>query len=177
MSNAEWIAAALDRYEGPLVRYATGILNDLERARDVVQDTFLRLCQEDPSRVDGYLAQWLFTVCRNRALDVRKKEIRMSFVDDAELMIRPSQTPRPFAALEHKETMNQVMRAVHTLPENQREVVILKFQADLSYKEISAVTGLSVTNVGFLLHTALKTVRQRIEDESAPAAQSLRRVL
>ena len=177
MHNADWITAAIALYEGKLVRYATGIVGDIERARDVVQDTFLRLCKEDPSRVGDYLAQWLFTVCRNRALDIRKKETRMSFVDDAELPIRPSATPRPFAALEQKEAMSQVMRLLETLPENQREVVILKFQADLNYKEISVVTGLSVTNVGFLLHTALKTVRQRLAEESAASSKNLRRVL
>ena len=104
----------------------------------------------------------------------------MSFVKDSELAMSPSATPRPFAVLEQKEAMSQVMRVLETLPENQREVVILKFQADLSYKEISAITGLSVTNVGFLLHTALKTVRQRLEEESTaagPAGQNLRRVL
>jgi RNA polymerase sigma-70 factor (ECF subfamily) len=180
MHSADWITAAIALYEGKLVRYATGIVGDIERARDVVQDTFLRLCKEDPSRIGEYLAQWLFTVCRNRALDIRKKEARMSFVDEAELAVSAGATSRPFALLERKEAMDQVMRVLETLPENQREVVILKFQADLSYKEISAVTGLSVTNVGFLLHTALKTIRQRLAEESAaagPNGQNLRRVL
>ncbi len=45
------------------------------------------------------------------------------------------------------------------LSENQREVIRLKFQNDLSYKEIADITRLSVTNVGFLLHTGLKKLR------------------
>ena len=49
--------------------------------------------------------------------------------------------------------------------ENQREVVRLKFQAGLSYAEISRVTGHSVSNVGFLLHTALKTLRRQMQRE------------
>ena len=48
------------------------------------------------------------------------------------------------------------------LPNNQQEVVRLKFQNGMSYKEIAAVTELSVSNVGFLLHTALDTLRTRI---------------
>jgi RNA polymerase sigma-70 factor (ECF subfamily) len=56
-----------------------------------------------------------------------------------------------------------------TLSENQQEVVRLKFQSGLSYREISEITDLSVTNVGFLLHTALKKIRERLEAEGALA--------
>jgi len=66
--RAEWVRAAVDRYAGQLTQYATLITGDLEQARDVVQDTFVRLCAEKPSTVNSHLAQWLFTVCRNRAL-------------------------------------------------------------------------------------------------------------
>jgi RNA polymerase sigma-70 factor (ECF subfamily) len=48
------------------------------------------------------------------------------------------------------------------LPPKQREVVRLKFQAQLSYEEIAAITSLSVSNVGVLLHTAIRTLRQRM---------------
>ncbi len=71
--QAEWVRAAVDRYAGPLTRYATLITGDLEQARDVVQDTFVRLCAEKPSTVNAHLGQWLFTVCRNRALDVQRR--------------------------------------------------------------------------------------------------------
>jgi RNA polymerase sigma-70 factor (ECF subfamily) len=56
---------------------------------------------------------------------------------------------------------------VQTLPKNQREVIYLKFQCDLSYKEISDITKLSVTNVGFLIHTAVRNIRQQMLSETA----------
>ena len=73
---------------------------------------------------------------------------------------------RPGASLEREETMSQVLRIMEILPKNQREVLRLKFQCDLSYKEISAITQLSVTNVGFLIHTAIKTLRKAVFAES-----------
>lgn len=79
----QWISSTLALYEGPLVRYATRLLGDVDRARDVVQDTFLRLCREEPARLDGHVAQWLFKVCRNRALDVRKREPSARFRTEA----------------------------------------------------------------------------------------------
>ena len=58
-----------------------------------------------------------------------------------------------------------MLRFLKRLPPNQQEVIRLKFHGDLSYKEISAVTGLTTTNVGFLIHTALHRLRQMLEHE------------
>ena len=76
LPDSQWVVDALDRHERPLLRYAKWLLGDVEMARDVVQETFLRLCREDRARVDGHLAAWLFTVCRNLALDAREKASR-----------------------------------------------------------------------------------------------------
>lgn len=54
--KAAWVRSAVDRYEAPLTRYAYAIVGDLERARDVVQDTFLRLCSQSSSRLNEHLA-------------------------------------------------------------------------------------------------------------------------
>jgi RNA polymerase sigma factor (sigma-70 family) len=152
--ESQWIVDALDLYEASLVRYATWILGDIESAREAVQETFLRLCKEQRSRVADHLAQWLFTVCRNLAFDKRKKEARMTPLGDTEIGVD--------SRLEQQETAGEIFRMLDGLPKNQREVVYLKFQCDLSYKEISEVTKLSVSNVGFLMHTALKTIRRQL---------------
>ena len=168
-TKAEWVQAALRQYEGPLIRYATQITGDIERARDVVQDTFVRLCAEEPSRVESHLAQWLFTVCRNRALDVKRKESRMV----PELEIVEGHEPSPADLAEQRENISRVLQLLNTLPPNQREVIRLKFQNGLSYQEISRVTNLTSTNVGFLIHTAIKTLRQRLKTEAPSNLKSL----
>ena len=162
-SKSDWIVDALDLYEARLLRYATWVLRDNELAREVVQETFLRLCREEPSTVGGYVGQWLFTVCRNLAFDTRKKEVRMTPLDEAQVGVDSALDSN----LEQREAVGALVKVLETLPKNQREVVYLKFRCDLSYKEISEVTKLSVSNVGFLLHTALKTIRQRVLSEPA----------
>lgn len=165
---SDWLRSVVARYEGPLVRYAARITGDAERARDVVQDTFLRLCEQDRAELDGRLAQWLYTVCRRRALDVRRKEHRMQATIPERLdLASDSQNGHPDAA-EQQEQHQAVLALLAGLPENQQEVVRLKFQSGLSYREISGVTGLSVSNVGYLLHVALKTVRQQLQENSTP---------
>jgi RNA polymerase sigma-70 factor (ECF subfamily) len=168
----EWIGSALSHYEGPLLRYASRFLDDLEKARDVVQDTFLRLCRENPARLDGRLGPWLFTVCRNRALDVLRKEGRLADLDDADEPASPA--PAPPRVLEGQEALRDVLRVLATLPASQQEVLRLKFQEELSYEQISAVTGRSVSHVGVLIHNGLKTIRTQL----APSARAgqLRRI-
>jgi RNA polymerase sigma factor (sigma-70 family) len=163
IKKAQWIVEVLDRYEGSLVRYATWILGNVECARETVQETFLRLCREDPASVSGHLAQWLFTVCRNLAFDARKKEGRMTPLGDIEIGVTTD--------LEDKQTISQILQIVETLPKNQREVIYLKFQSDLSYKEISSITNLSVSNVGFLIHTAVRAIRKQMLSEPVRRTQ------
>lgn len=159
MTHADWVRSALQRFEGPLIRYAQRFTGDLEMARDVVQDTFLKLCKEDRDAIDGHLSQWLFTVCRNRALDVQRKERRMSTAMDLDQHTLP-QVASPSSGLELREATAKVLRLVDRLPVNQQEVIRLKFQNELTYREISDVTGLTVTNVGFLLHVGIKRLRE-----------------
>jgi RNA polymerase sigma-70 factor (ECF subfamily) len=163
------LPALLERYERPLVRYAQNILGDLDSARDVVQDTFIRWVQKDSAPrgisdgADGSdpTAAWLFTVCRNRALDHQRKHSRLVPMETPE--DRAAEDPNPAATLERQDSAASLLQMLDSLPPNQREVIRLKFQNDLSYKEIAEVTQLSVTNVGFLLHTGLKKLRSLLE--------------
>ncbi len=175
LERREWIGAALGRYQGPLTRYAVQITGDLERARDVVQDTFLRLCTQDPARLRDHLAPWLFKVCRNRALDVVRKEKRMSPLEDDRLEACPSAEPSVTKCLEKEQDLSHIFSVLKTLPPRQREVLQLKFQNDLSYREIAEVTKLSVSNVGFLIHTGLGAIRKQIARAASAGTVALRR--
>ena len=157
---SSFVQAAVARHQAPLLRYATRLLGgDADRARDVVQDTFVRLLAQPPAEVDGHVAEWLFTVCRHRALDVLRKESRMRTFGEGEAERVTAADPRPGRTLEHAETHAALIEMIGHLPPNQQEVVRLKFQNGFSYKEIARITELSVTNVGFLIHTAVARLR------------------
>ena len=157
------VRQALDLYESSLIAYATSLFNgDEDRARDVVQDTLLKLYLADPLRVSENLRAWLYAVCRNRAFDVLRKENRLVLADDDTLeWLNESDHEQPDD--DHGALLEHVWSVMVQLPPKQREVIRLKFQHDLSYKDISSVTGNSVTNVGFLLHTAIKRLRKLLQ--------------
>ena len=162
MDNDDWIARTVGEHERPLMQYATHLLRDPEAARDVVQEVFCRLCRQSPAELDGHLTQWLYTVCRNCATDKIRKDRRMKPLSEMALLERDAGHGRPDTPLETQEELSAALRAVATLPPRQQELVRLKFQQGLSYREIAAVTGLSLGNVGFLLHTAIAALRERL---------------
>ena len=163
----DWVRSAVGRYERPLLAYALRIVggNDVERARDVVQETFAKLLRElhGPADRNGQLGPWLYTVCRNAALDARRKARReMSLVQAADETI-PSDAATPDQVAESKDATSHVLKLLSRLPENQQEVIRLKFQHQMSYRQISQITGHSETNVGFLIHRGIKTIREMMK--------------
>ena len=70
----------LQRYERPLIRYAQNIVGQLDDARDIVQDVFVKLSQTLHSLDTERLAPWLFTVCKNRATDHLRKHSRITLM-------------------------------------------------------------------------------------------------
>jgi RNA polymerase sigma factor (sigma-70 family) len=157
-SQREWVLAAMKRHEASLLRFASAIVGP-DDARDMVQETFLELCRADRATVDPHLVQWLFTVCRNRAISQKRKARRHTDVE--ETMSLASTEAGPHTALERKQAEESIASLIAGLPERSREVVALKFGGGLSYKEIADVTGLSVSHVGVILHEAIKSVRER----------------
>jgi RNA polymerase sigma-70 factor (ECF subfamily) len=154
-------AELIDRHEKPLVRFAaryrhgTSFDGGREWAEDIVQETFLRLLRESRS-LDGVqnLSAWLDRVARNLAIDTNRKEMRMErrhrLAAAAELQ------PAAPCSEEAREVGEIVARKLLGLPPNQRDVLILKIQEGKSYREISEITGLSASNVGYLIHHGLK---------------------
>ncbi|MGE4489910.1 MAG: RNA polymerase sigma factor [Kiritimatiellales bacterium] len=162
MKKEEWITLLVERYEKPLCSYAFSLLHDLDRARDAVQDTFLRLCRQKPSKLEGHEAQWLFRVCRNRTLDILRKETPMNPMSSPQEAALPSGSPAPDQQAARQDFKDLLPRLLSSLPEKQQEVIRLKFQQHLSYREIAHCTRLSESNVGWLLHTGIKTLREQM---------------
>ena len=166
------LRSAMSDFEIPLTKYAVSILGDLEQARDVVQDTFLKLYKQDPEKVRKKVKSWLFTVCRNHCYDLIKRNRRTSNLGEDEISYIASNDDNPFQVisfLEGREEIDEKIKILYSLieelPSRQREVMRLKFQANLSYKEIAETIGISTSNVGFVMHSALKKLREDMKEK------------
>ncbi len=157
LNRRDWLEAAFARYEAPLLSYAARLTGNLEAARDVVQEAFMKLVSQDRANLNGNEAAWLYTVCRNRALDVQRRSARAAAALHEHAESPPA--PMPGSTVQAREDAQHVLSLVAQLPRDQQEAVILRFQCDLSYKQIAEVTGQSTGTVGYLLHVALRTLR------------------
>jgi RNA polymerase sigma-70 factor (ECF subfamily) len=167
--HANWVTTALDRHEGALVVYAARLTRDVHSARDVVQEAFLRLCGEDRAHVEPHVKAWLYTVCRRLAIDALRKERHVEPAGETLIETRAGREQDPAGAAATRDEASHALRLLADLPENQREVLDLKFRHGLMYREIADVTGLSAGNVGFLIHTGLKTLRARMAAKARAA--------
>jgi RNA polymerase sigma-70 factor (ECF subfamily) len=176
--DRDWVLAALEQFEGRLVRYARRLVGDEERARDVVQFVFLRLCDQRPQEIEHRLGQWLYTVCRNRALDLLRQANRDGVGWAVPTNSKdgghspPYSTERDPADCAEQAELHDVLRLlVEQLPPSQREAIDL-WADGFSYHEISQIMNKQEGNIRVLVHRGLKAIREDvrvrglIEDEN-----------
>jgi RNA polymerase sigma factor (sigma-70 family) len=154
----EWVVAAARRFEQPLLAYVRRLLRDDSRGEDIVQEAFLRLCKQSRDEIEPRLAPWLFTVCRRHALDILRKENRMTAL--SETIDPPTRQNGPAETVENNDLNRAVVERLNSFPPNQQEAVRLKFLQQFSYREIAEVMNVSESHVGVLIHTAIKKLRQ-----------------
>jgi RNA polymerase sigma-70 factor (ECF subfamily) len=90
----------------------------------------------------------------------------MMYLHEDTLESQEDRQPMPYQRIEEEEASGFLMRITATLPPRQQEVLRLKFQNDLSYKQIAEITKTTADSVGVLIHTALKTLRHRYQEDS-----------
>jgi RNA polymerase sigma-70 factor (ECF subfamily) len=158
---AEAVTDLVDRYERPLLAYACRMLGgDWQGAQDAVQETFLRLCRENRQKIESRVAAWLFSVCRSRVIDMQRTN--HSTPIDASQVTVADPAPDASQVASDAEQQHQLAGMVDRLSPRQQEVLRLRMQAGLSYREIAEVTGLTVSNVGFHLHAAVRNLRDSL---------------
>ena len=154
MEDKPTLRQVFDAEESPLLRYAHGIVGQRETAEDLVQDAFLKLHAHWDEVI--HPRAWLFRCIRNLALSHLRDHKRETPMDpDREW---ESAAPDPEQVLGKLEAIGTLQLLVAELHEDDRALIALKYQEGLKYDQISQRTGLSVGNVGYKLHHALKNL-------------------
>ena len=165
-SGAETIEELFGALESPLLSYTLRLVGELAIAEDIVQEAFMRLHAQfekvnQPRR-------WLYRTAHNLALNQRRQTAKIVQLDlppqdgapDCPETADPQ--PLPDEQIARWEGIGLVRLSLQTLDDRSRELVRLKFNEGLSYKQIAERTGLSIGNVGYILHHAIKAIAEEL---------------
>jgi RNA polymerase sigma-70 factor (ECF subfamily) len=161
--GSETIEELFAALESPLLGYALRLTGEIAAAEDLVQEAFMNLQAQFQSVRQP--RRWLYRTVHNLALNHRRQSAKIvplqpAAPDDSRGSASASDPadpkPLPDEQLIRLEGIGLVRLTLDTLDARSRELIRLKFNDELSYKEIAARTGLSIGNVGYILHCALK---------------------
>jgi len=146
-----------------LLRYATRVLNNADAAQDVVQEAFIRL-HENREKVMARavpLKGWLFRTAHNAAVDYIRKESRLRLLHERQSRQVEIQHDGKDAD-DPAERQALVLGHLNALKPKEREVLVLRLQEGMSYRDIANVLKRSEGYVGTLIHTATRKLSQSL---------------
>ena len=146
-----WYEDIYQKKQKILLRYSQKILKDKNLAQEAVQHCFLKLWEEDFEKIKPYIDAWLYRVCRNKTLDLLKNKT-LEYEDN----VIEFPTENKFDV----ETIKN-----HVSKEN-KELMRMKFEEGMSYKEIAEKLKISVSNVGIRIHREILTLRKKLKEEN-----------
>ncbi len=169
------VAAFFERYHVRLFDYAYRMLTDREEAEDILQEIFLRAIQKKPSYgSETGFRKWCYKVATNLAIDrIRRHKKRRGYsleeaTDDGEEKRSLRETLRdsgagPDEMAGRAELARRLERAVGELPEKERQVFLLRQNANLSFREIAEIRGEPLNTVLSRMRRAMQRLRRSLE--------------
>lgn len=161
-TNDDLLGELFATYYRDLVRLVSGLLDDNESCEEVVQDAFAAMLRNDrpprPGREAAYLRSAVLNGARSQ---LRKRIVRRRPLHAVYRATEAAETP----ALERVENQ-RILDVIRALPRRQSEVLLLRFQADLSEVEIADTLGISPGSVKTHASRGLAAVRSRLEETS-----------
>ncbi len=155
--------AIVAAHEPALLRYAARLLQNPQAAEDVVQDTFLKLVEQwrHGTRPGENLRPWLYRVAHNAAVDYIRRESRLRRLHERSAAdgVRPG--PNGPAT---GDGLPLVLEQLRALNDPERQVLLLRLQEGLSYREIALATGRPEGTVGWMLNQAVKKISARLKE-------------
>lgn len=156
-----------DQYD-KIYRYCYFKVNDAHLAEDLTQETFLHFLKQHTYVSQGKSLAYLYTIARNLCIDSYRRRKEISVEEYA--LENPSGEASSTALADRDrtsdlETQLACGQALRTLPQDQQELLLLRYANDLGYAQICAVTGLSRFSARRRINAALSSLRNLLREE------------
>ena len=167
--DQEAFEALISRYQHSLFRLIYRYVGEYHEAHDVLQQVWLQLYLSLPTLHPNLRVKpWLFTVARNRSVDVLRRKRLLSFSEvetrneeDEGVFLNTilDTSPTPEELVEQRDLQQAIQRAIQTLPRTYRSVVLLYYKDQMNYAEIGEVLKMPVSTVKARFHRAKPFLR------------------
>jgi len=152
------------RYVTPVYRYLFKWVGNSAEAEDLTAQVFTEMLERlEQYREQGHFAAWLFTIARRKAIAAYRQRRPTLALDEAEDLPAPSEDPLEQVA--RAEQARQMTALVAKLPEEQQELLRLRFTAGLSYAEIGDLLGSTEAAVKMAMHRLLRKLHERWDEK------------
>lgn len=170
--NTKAFDTLLSRYQDKLYSYINFVVRNRDLANDIFQDTFVKAIvtlQKGSYSGSGKFGAWLTRIAHNLIIDYFRQDKNENTVsNDAQEYDLLNNASLAESNIEdsmiNEQTLADVRRLVDALPDNQREVVIMRYYQDLSFKEIADITSVSINTALGRMRYALINIRKMSVD-------------
>ncbi len=165
--DIEVFGVLVDRYEQKLLRYGRKFLSGKEDIVDIVQDVFVSVYQNIQSfDTSQRLSPWIYRICHNAFVNaLRKNEHRPIAIDFDTLISHPAYEDPAAFEREQKDMRALIDRGLETLPSKYREVLVLHYFEEMSYKDIADILQIPTGTVGIRLSRAKQALKETIKEK------------
>lgn len=156
----------INRHQKHIYKVCIGFLHDKEEAEDVTQEVFLEVFKSiHYFKQTSSLSTWLYRIAVNKCLNnLKRQKVKRLYLNFQELIgVKNSTTSNSHEMLEQKEQKTELTKAIDNLPENQRIAFTLAKYDELSYEEIAAIMGVSVSSVESLMFRAKTNLKKKLQ--------------
>ncbi len=168
--NEYALEVLINRYKDKVYTSVYMLVKDKYLAEDIFQDAFLKIIKtikEGRYAEQGKFLPWAIRVAHNLCMDHfrrSRQQIPVTLPDGTDISNLFGAGDLVADGIEKREVHNSVRKLVEDLPEEQREVIVLRIYADLSFKEISDLTGVSINTALGRMRYALINLRRLISE-------------
>lgn len=167
--DAEAFGELMNRYEAKLTRYLGRFLHDDDAVTDVLQDVLVKAYINIQSFDENYtFSSWVYRIAHNEALNVlkKKKSTPFSWFDPEALVPYFAYHDKTEENIDLEVLKKDIEQVLIKLPESYREILVLYFYEELSYKEISLVLKIPISSVGVRINRAKKKAYELVKLET-----------
>jgi RNA polymerase sigma-70 factor (ECF subfamily) len=158
--------ALVKRYCQPLMRYLQRVAGE-QVAEELHQQTWLSVLDHiekfDPASSGGGFKAWLFRIATNKANDLWRSRGREKVAKEGLRLVTDEQVPAAGVRLEGSEQEDKLRRSIAQLPENQRQVLMLRYYSNLKFVEIAKILGCPLNTALGRAHKALLKLRELMD--------------